>query len=154
MNIKNKYLKWENIMKALLIFLALGLSLSAEASEAKFQLCTEGDLSLLNVAQVSKNKALKSFIQDEVLSQQVGCVVSKPRFIHPMVCGTEITQVDTFIIQTKEGATYTMVIDSSYRSCIRCLRIPSVKSFKYEETPAVIPFNLPISSPATQPSRC
>lgn len=92
-------------MKALLMILLLGLSLNVQAEETKFQNCTEGDLNLVRVAQVEKSKALKSFIEDEVLAGHSACVVKKPRFIHPAVCGTTIVQVDTFIIQTKDGAT-------------------------------------------------
>jgi hypothetical protein len=127
-------------MKALFILFAIGLSLTLQAEEPKFKTCEEGDLNLLNVAQVMGDKALKNFIDDEVVANQASCIVSKPRFVHPAVCGTMITQIDTFILNTSKRASYTIVVDSSYRSCLRYRRIPVVKTLKYEVTPRMIRF--------------
>ena len=98
-------------------------------------------MNTLRAATVRGNAAVLNLVKIDVLENEASCVVKKPRFIHPAVCGTTISQVDTYIINTKTEATYTIVVDSSYRSCLRYRVIPMIKSLKYEPTPRVIPFN-------------
>ena len=118
-------------MKKMITLMALSLSLGTYATEFAFNKCQEGDLSLLNVAR-SGVAGLEQVIQDELLAQDTTCTVQKPRYIHPMVCGTLIKQVDTFKVTKEDGAKFEVVVDSSYRSCLRAMILPRIVSFKYE----------------------
>ncbi|MFT6069314.1 MAG: hypothetical protein ACJAT2_002754 [Bacteriovoracaceae bacterium] len=133
-------------MKTLLIFITLVGAFSANArsirhEEFKFQTCTSGDMNLLQAATVRGNQAIIELVKKDTIENGADCMVKKPRYFHPMVCGTTISQIDTFIINTKTDATYTVVVDSSYRSCLRMRVIPMIKSLKFEPTPRVIPFH-------------
>jgi hypothetical protein len=110
-------------------------AVQAQDMPTKFEKCTDGDMRLMEASMSLDEGAVKRFIQDEVLPKKSTCMVSKPRYIHPAVCGTQITQIDTFVINTENRASYTVVVDSSYRSCLRYRRIPVIKSMKYEQMP-------------------
>lgn len=132
-------------MKTLVMTIALILSIGTFAEidpreNGQFETCTEGDLNLLGAARYGSPEAIRKLVDEEILESKVSCVVSKPRFFHPAVCGAAITQIDTFIVNTDNGASYTVVVDSSYRSCLRIRVVPVIKSLKYEPTPKVIPF--------------
>lgn len=124
---------------ALIVTLLASLNSFAQADNAPYEPCTAGDMNLLNAATALGNEPLNDFIRAEVIEKNTSCVVSKPRFFHPAVCGTAITQIDTFIINV-DDASYTVVVDSSYRSCLRIRRIPVVKKFSYESVPPVVRF--------------
>lgn len=129
-------------MKTLIAMMILLGAFAVQAQDqAKFEKCTEGDMRLLEASISTDNGIVKRFIQDEVLPGKRTCVVSKPRYIHPAVCGTQITQIDTFVINNENRSSYTIVVDSSYRSCIRIRRIPVIKSMKYEQMPRPIYFD-------------
>lgn len=131
-------------MKTLLLIAATLASFTVLADgfgdETKFQSCQAGDMNLLNAATVRGNKHVLNLVKKDVIANEASCVVKKPRYIHPAVCGTMITQIDTFIINTKTDATYTVVVDSSYRSCYRIRVIPMIKSLTFEPTPRVVRF--------------
>lgn len=130
--------------KLVIIALALtGLSVAARTPrppQPEYTKCTEGDLRLLETSTHFGPEAIKKLVDTEVLENQTSCVVSKPRYFHPAVCGTHITQIDTFIITTSNESTYTVVVDSSYRSCVRMRRIPVIKTLTYEPSPRVVRF--------------
>ena len=133
-------------MKTLLVLITLVGAFTANArsirhEEFKFQACTSGDMNLLQAATVRGNEAVLELVKTDVIENGADCIVKKPRYMHPMVCGTSISQIDTYIINTKTEATYTVVVDSSYRSCLRMRIIPMIKSLKFEPTPRVFPFN-------------
>lgn len=124
---------------ALIVTLLASMNSFAETDPSPFETCTAGDMNLLRAATALGNQPLNAFIKEEVIEKNTSCVVSKPRFFHPAVCGTSITQIDTFIINV-ENASYTVIVDSSYRSCLRIRRIPVVKKFSYESIPPVVRF--------------
>lgn len=128
-------------MKTLIALMIIMNASAAWATEAKFEKCSEGDMRLLEVAQSFDRGVIKNFIEDVVLPNQASCVVSKPRFVHPAVCGTMISMIDTFVINTENNSSYTIIVDSSYRSCLRSLRVPGIESMKYERVPRAMPFN-------------
>lgn len=132
-------------MKKLIVLVSMLSAFSVQAerwnTDAKFEICKSGDMNTLRAATVRGNAAVLNLVKTDVLENETSCVVKKPRFIHPAVCGTSISQIDTYIINTETEATYTIVVDSSYRSCLRYRVIPMIKSLKYEPTPRVIPFN-------------
>ena len=103
--------------------------------------CTEGDLRALETTTHFAPEAIKTLVDTEVLENQAHCYVQKPRYFHPAVCGTHITQIDTFVITTTTKSNYTVVVDSSYQSCVRIRRIPVIKSLSYEPEQVAIPFN-------------
>lgn len=130
-------------MKTTIIFLSFltFINTGAIAGEAKFETCTPGDRNTLKAATVRGNTALLNLVKEDTIANEVSCMVKKPRFVYPAVCGTFVSQVDTFIVNTKTEASYEIVVDSSYRSCLRMRIIPMIKSLKYEPTLRVIPFN-------------
>lgn len=133
-------------MKSVLALILLVGAFTANArsikhEEFKYQTCTPGDRSLLQAGTVRGNEAVLELVKTDAIENETNCIVKKPRFMHPMVCGAAISQIDTYIINTKTEATYTIVVDSSYRSCFRMRIIPMIKSLKFEPTPRVIPFN-------------
>jgi len=131
-------------MKKLILMIALlsGLSINAQMNdrEAEFKACTEGDFRLLETSTHFANEGIRNLVNEDVLMNKESCFVKKPRFFHPAVCGTGITQIDTFIISTSTKASYTIVVDSSYNSCVRMRRIPTIKSLSYEPEVPMVPF--------------
>jgi len=131
-------------MKKIIAIVCLLGSFSVMANErgnVKFHTCEAGDMNTLQAATVRGNQAVLELVKKDVLGNEASCMVKKPRFFHPAVCGTSISQIDTYIINTKTEATYTIVVDHSYRSCLRYRIIPMIKSLKFEPTPRVIPFS-------------
>lgn len=128
--------------KLVLIAVALfALNIAAETDpNQEWHTCTEGDLRMLETASHMAPEAIKTLIDTDVLENQTHCYVKRPRYFHPAVCGTHITQVDTFVINTSNESAYTIVVDSSYRSCVRMRRIPVIKSLTYEPSPMAVPF--------------
>ena len=128
--------------KLVLIAVALfGMNTFAETDlNQEFQPCSEGDIRLLETSTHFAPEGIKKLVDTEVLENRVNCIVKNPRYFHPAVCGTHIAQVDTFIINTNTESAYTIVVDSSYRSCVRIRRIPVIKSLSYEPSPRVVRF--------------
>lgn len=116
--------------KLVLITVALiGMNAFAEDDpNQEWHTCTAGDLSTLETSTHFAPEVIKRLVDTEVLENQTHCYVKRPRYFHPGVCGTHITQVDTFVINTSNESAYTIVVDSSYRSCVRVRRIPVIKS--------------------------
>lgn len=117
---------------SLIFTLLISFNTFSQADNVPFETCTAGDMNLLGAATVLGNQALNNFIREEVVERNTSCQVSKPRYFHPAVCGTNVTQIDTFVI-TVDEAKYTIVVDSSYRSCLRMRIIPVVKKFSYDQ---------------------
>lgn len=130
-------------MKKIIMILSLVtiFNTNAFAEDARYQTCTPSDRSTLKAATVRGNTALLNLVKEDTIANEVSCMVKKPRFVHLAVCGTNIIQIDTYIVNTKTEATYEIVVDSSYRSCLRMRIIPMIKSLKYEPTLRVIPFS-------------
>ncbi|OUR97241.1 hypothetical protein A9Q84_13020 [Halobacteriovorax marinus] len=115
-----------------LVFLMASMNITA-APTLKYEKCSDNDIQLLNSATVDGNKALSSVITDEVTTNFDSCVVSKPRFIYPMVCGITIQNVDYFKITNKENnSTYEIAVDTSHKACMRIRIRPLITSFKYK----------------------
>jgi hypothetical protein len=129
--------------KLVLIAVALfGINSFAETDpNQEWHTCTAGDLRSLEAATHFAPDAIKNLVDTEVLENLEHCYVQKPRYFHPAVCGTQITQIDTFVITTSTQSNYTVVVDSSYQSCVRIRRIPVIKSLSYEPEQVAIPFN-------------
>jgi hypothetical protein len=131
-------------MKKLILMMTIftGLTINAQMNdqEAEYSPCNESDMRLLETSTHFANEAIKNLVNEDVLMNRTNCFVQKPRFFHPAVCGTGITQIDTFIISTNTKASYTIVVDSSYRSCLRIRRIPTIKSLTYQPAPQMINF--------------
>ncbi len=129
-------------MKALLLIVTLIATVNtfAEVDQGPYHPCTSSDMRLLGSSIVLENEALGNFIKEEVIEKNTSCLkAQRPELFHPAVCGIVIPQFDNFIITVNESV-YTIVVDSSYKSCLRIRRIPVVKSFSYEPTPRVITF--------------
>jgi hypothetical protein len=127
--------------KLLMTSLILLSSLSMAETDSAFELCNSGDRNLLKAATVRGNQSVNDLIKKDVIENEVSCMVSKPRKFHPAVCGAYITQIDTFIINTKTAGTYSIVVDSSYSSCARMRVIPMVKQLTF--TPTIKPVYFP-----------
>lgn len=126
-----------------MLLLILICSFGAKAqfdNGASFQKCSEGDLMLLEAATFQSPGAIKRLVDEEILENNVDCMVKKPRFFHPAVCGAAIVQLDTYMIKTSNRASYTVVVDSSYKSCLRIRVAPAIKSLKYEPSEEVVLF--------------
>ena len=116
-------------MKTLILLLTL-VTTSAFAQD--FTTCKTGDINLLKSTSATRNPMMNLLLNDVIIPEIETCEVSKPRYIHPAVCGAHITQVDTFKIKTMDQAEYTLTVDSSYRSCYRIRVIPMLTKLTYE----------------------
>lgn len=124
----------KTLIASLLLVLGLNVALAespVDPSLPGFQECTDNDLRLLESATVRGDRGINNLVLEHVLPERASCMVEKPRFFHPAVCGTAITQIDTFAITTQEGSSYTIVVDSSYQSCVRMRIIPTIKRLDY-----------------------
>lgn len=116
-----------------IVFLMSAMDITAAKPSLDYKKCTDADIQLLNSATVDGNKGLSSVITDEVTTEFDSCVVSKPRFIYPMVCGITITNIDYFKITSNDNkSTYEIAVDTSHSACVRMRIRPLIKSFKYE----------------------
>ncbi len=111
-----------------------------DPSNPGFQPCTDNDWNLLTAATVRGSRTINNLVTENVIPTSVSCIVEKPRFFHPAVCGAHITQVDTFIINTEEKESFTIQVDSSYSSCVRMRVIPMIKSLEYTPIADIIRF--------------
>ncbi len=131
--------------KLMVLVIALsGLSTMARTprhpDQAEYKKCMDGELRLLEAATIKAPEAIRTLVDTEILENQTSCVVNKPRFFHPAVCGAAIVQIDTFMVRTSSESVYTVVVDSSYRSCERSRIVPIIKSMTYEPSPRVVRF--------------
>lgn len=101
------------------------------ASIQEFNNCTSLDIEFLRNADVIGNQALADLIDDESMKFDNHCTVSKPRNIHPAVCGIFISQLDTYILKSSNSTQYKITVDSSYIACQSKKIIPTITSFKY-----------------------
>ena len=116
-------------MKTLILILSI-LASSAYAQE--FNKCEKGDMNLLSIASTRNNPKMQQLVKERIIPEIETCEISKPRYIHPAVCGANISQVDTFKIKTVNQALYTITVDSSYRSCYRHIVLPRLTKLTYE----------------------
>lgn len=127
-------------MKTLISLVVLAFSSMTFANGQNFNLCSPSDRNFLASGAVRGNEAVIKLIKEEVMENEVSCVVSRPELAFPAVCGTAILQQATFVINTKTGGTYTIMVEASYRSCTRIRVIPMVKSLTYVPTPKPVYF--------------
>jgi hypothetical protein len=99
-----------------------------------YQLCTPGDRNFLKAATSLGNEAINNIIKSDVIENEISCVVSSPKMAFPAVCGTGITDIRTYVIQTKTDATYSIVVNASYTSCARMRVVPMVQKLTFSPT--------------------
>jgi len=129
-------------MKALFITVLLTLAVSVSAtSDSSFEICTSRDRSLLQAATSLGNEAINDLVENEVIQNEIHCYVSKSTIAHPAVCGTNVVQINTFLVDTSTRGSYSIVVDSSYSSCARMRVVPMIKSLTF--TPTIDPINFP-----------
>lgn len=57
------------------------------------------------------------------------------RYHLPTVCNREIKNIEEIVITTEDNNKYTLLLDSSYRSCVRYITmvLPKLTKFSYEK---------------------
>lgn len=123
-----------------LIIIALASNLVFAYENPRFESCSSQDIKTLETAH-TRFGGIKNVIREELLPMESRCLISKPRMIHPAVCGIRITQIDTFqFLVGRNGARYEVKIDSSYTSCqdLSALIVPEIREFKFID-PKILP---------------
>ncbi|MBD63606.1 MAG: hypothetical protein CME62_00230 [Halobacteriovoraceae bacterium] len=123
-------------MKTFLTLTTLLIALTASAnSTGTFKPCELGDLISLENAQ-TRIDSVHNFIKDELI-EIPNCSISKPRFVHPAVCGVLISQVDTYVFILDRSARVTVQVDKSYIACDMNpgLSLPRVTKLKFVDLP-------------------
>lgn len=118
-------------MKNLILLITLITQTNVFASTFGYAPCEEADLTLLAASHALENPAMNQMLNETIIPTQTKCEVSKPRFMHPAVCGARVVLIDSYKIET-EKAQYKIVIDHSYNQCTRERRYVQIKELSYK----------------------
>ena len=127
-------------MKTLILIITTISANFAFATNAEFKKCTTEDIKVLEQAH-SRFTSLNVVIREELLPAEERCMVSKPRYFHPTVCGARITKIDTYrFLMGRNGSSFEIEVDSSHISChdLNALIVPEIRSMKFID-PVILP---------------